>query len=347
MTEIDKSGGITGYAEFLNELKARIRAAQTRAAVSVNRELIQLYWEIGQQILARQADEGWGRSIVEQLSRDLRREFPEMKGFSPRNLWNMRRFAEAYPDGSILQQLVAEVPWGHNVLLLNSVKNASQREWYIRKSIEHGWSRSVLSHKIDTKLFERQGAAPTNFERTLPPSQSDLAQQALKDPYVFDFLTLDAEAHERDIETGLVEHIRDFLVQLGVGFAFVGRQVHLEVGDQDFFIDLLFYHLKLRCYVVIELKAVAFKPEHAGKLNFYLSAVDDLLRHKDDQPTIGLLICKTRDNVVAEYALRGMTQPIGISEYQTQLTESLPPALKGSLPEIKDLEDELAGEEDE
>ena len=347
MKRIEKATGLSGYASFLADLKTRIRSAQSRAVVSVNRETISLYWEIGHQILMRQGDEGWGRSVVEQLARDLRREFPEMKGFSPRNLWDMRRFSEAYPSDSKLRQLVAEIPWGHNLLILNRLKDGSQREWYIRQSIQHGWSRSVLSHQIDTKLFERQGSAPSNFDRTLPPPQSDLARQTLKDPYIFDFLTLDAEAHELDLERGLVEHIRDFLVELGVGFAFVGQQVHLEVGEQDFYIDLLFYHLQLRCYVVIELKTTAFKPEHAGQLNFYLSAVDDLKRHPDDQPTIGILICKTKDDVVAEYALRGMSQPMGISEYETQLTESLPAALKGRLPEIEELEAELAGDDAE
>lgn len=342
MNSIDK----TSYSSFLTELKTRIRSCQIKAAISVNREMIDLYWEIGHQILRKQHSEGWGRSIVERVSKDLRRVFPEMKGFSSRNLWDMRRFSEAYADGSILRQLVAEIPWGHNLLLLNAVKDLSQREWYIRQTIENGWSRAVLAHHIDTKLFQRQGAALTNFDRTLPPPQSDLAKQTLKDPYTFDFLMLDADAHERDLETGLVEHIKDFLVELGVGFAFVGQQVHMEIGEQDFYIDLLFYHLKLRCYVVIELKAVAFKPEHAGQLNFYLSAVDDKMRRADDQPTIGIIICKTKDNVVAEYALRGMNQPIGISEYEVQLTESLPEDFKGSLPAIEDLEAELADKKD-
>jgi predicted nuclease of restriction endonuclease-like (RecB) superfamily len=332
------------YRSLLSDLKQRIRTAQIKAAVSVNKKMIQLYWDIGHRILTRQSDEGWGKSVVERLSRDLRREFPEMKGFSPRNLWDMRRFSEAYPDESNLRQLVAQIPWGHNLALLNSVKDTVEREWYIHQTVENGWSRSVLVHQIETKLYGRQGTAATNFAKTLPPPQSDLAHQALKDPYIFDFLTLDKEAHERDLEQGLVEHIRDFLVELGVGFAFVGRQVHLAVGDQDFFVDLLFYHLKLRCYVVIELKAAAFKPEYAGKLNFYLSAVDDLMRHPEDKPTIGIIICKTKDNIVAEYALRDMNKPMGISEYETQLTESLPQTLKGSLPEIKDLEAELAGE---
>lgn len=342
LNNIDK----TSYSSFLTELKTRIRSCQIKAAISVNREMINLYWEIGHQILSRQASEGWGRSIVERLSKDLRREFPEMKGFSPRNLWNMRCFCEEYPSASNLQQLVAEIPWGHNLLLMTRVKDTSEREWYIRQTIENGWSRAVLAHHIDTKLFQRQGAALTNFDRTLPPPQSDLAKQTLKDPYTFDFLTLDTDAHERDLETGLVNHIKDFLVEMGVGFAFVGQQVHMEIGEQDFYIDLLFYHLKLRCYVVIELKAVAFKPEHAGQLNFYLSAVDDKLRRADDQPTIGIIICKTKDNVVAEYALRGMNQPIGISEYEVQLTESLPEDFKGSLPAIEDLEAELADKKD-
>jgi len=264
-----------------------------------------------------------------------------MKGVSPRNIKYMRSFAETWPQREIVQRLLAQIPWSQNIAIIEKLKDTDKRLWYARHTLEFGWSRDVLVHQIETDLYKREGAATTNFENTLPPPDSDLAQQTLKDPYVFDFMPLGKQARERDLEQGLVHHIRDFLVELGVGFAFVGRQVHLEVDGQDFFIDLLFYHLKLRCYVVIELKAAGFKPEYAGKMNFYLSAVDDQMRHPDDKPTIGIILCKTRSKVIAEYALRDMKKPMGVSAFETRLTESLPKALKGSLPEIEELEFEL------
>jgi predicted nuclease of restriction endonuclease-like (RecB) superfamily len=327
------------YAVFLSDLKQRIRQAQVRAALSVNRELVLLYWQIGSGILERQEREGWGSKVIDQLSQDLRREFPSMKGFSSRNLKYMRAFAESYPDAQFVQQVAAQIPWFHNCVLLDKVTEFTEREWYVRQTIEHGWSRSILTMQIESGLYRRQGTALTNFNRTLPSPQSDLAQQVLKDPYNFDFLELGQEASERDVEQKLVLSVRKFLLELGVGFAFVGQQYHIEVGDQDFYIDLLFYHLKLRCFVVIELKAVEFQPEFAGKINFYLSAVDDLLRHPDDKPSIGIILCKSKNKVVAEYSLRDTNKPIGVSSYQ--LTEALPDSLKGDLPSIEALESEL------
>ena len=330
-----------GFAPLLADLKARVRSAQLKAAVSVNRELILLYWHIGREILRCQHEQGWGAKVVDRLSIDLRIEFPDLGGFSTRNLLRMRAFADAYPDAAIVPQLVAHIPWGHNVLLLERVKDPASREWYARKTIEHGWSRSVLTVQIESRLRERSGKAITNFDRTLPPEQSDLAREVLKDPYTFDFLTLADDAIERDLERGLTEHIEKFLLELGVGFAFVGRQVRLDIGDDEFSIDLLFYHLRLRCYVVIDLKMKRFRPEDAGKMNFYLSAVDDLLRHPDDRPSIGLLLCKDKHRVTVEYALRDIAKPIGVAEWQTKLVDSLPQDLQGKLPSIAELEREL------
>lgn len=328
-----------GYDEFLGDLKARIRTAQVKAALSVNRELILLYWQIGRDILARQQQQGWGSNVIERLSKDLRAAFPEMKGLSRTNLLYMRAFEEAYPDEAIVQQLVGQIPWGHNVRLLDAVHNPIQREWYIRQTIQYGWSRSILEHQIESRLFERQGKALTNFDQTLPPPQSELAQQLLKDPYNFDFLSLGGDAQERELERGLVEHVRDFLLELGEGFSFVGSQYHLEVGGDDFYIDLLFYHLKLRCFMVVDLKIGKFTPADAGQLNFYLSAVDDLLRHPGDHPTLGLILCKQKNQTVVEYALRDLSKPLGIAEYRLQ--DALPAQLQGSLPSIEQLEMQL------
>ncbi|HAM34746.1 MAG TPA: DUF1016 domain-containing protein [Elusimicrobia bacterium] len=330
-----------GYPEFLEDLKSRIRAAQVKAALSVNREMVLLYWGIGQDILARQHSEGWGAKVVDRLAADLQKTFPGMQGFSPRNLKYMRAFAEAYPNKDFVQEVLAQITWYHNITLLDKVKNADDREWYVRQTIEHGWSRNILVLQIESGLHKRQGKALTNFKKTLPSPQSDLAQQSIKDPYTFDFLTLAGDAKERELEQGLLDHIQKFLIELGVGFAFVGRQVHLEVDGADSYLDLLFYHLKLRCYVIIELKAGEFKPEYAGKMNFYLSAVDDQMRHPDDKPSIGLILCKSKKRLTAEYALRDIRKPIGIADWQTKLVESLPKDLKGQLPTIEDLEKEL------
>lgn len=333
-----------GYADWLADLKNRIHTAQQRATLAVNRELVLLYWQIGRDILARQAEQGWGAKVIDRLAHDLRTAFPEMKGFSRANLMYMRAFAEAWPKEQIVQQAVGQLPWGHNLVLLTRLKQPEQRLAYARAAIEHGWSRNVLNIHIETRLLERTGKAITNFAERLPAPGSDLARESLKDPYLFDFLDVGKEADEREIESALVRHITQFLLELGAGFAFVGRQVHLEVGGDDFFMDLLFYHLKLRCYVVIELKADKFKPEHLGQLGFYLTAVDRQVKAEQDNPTIGLLLCKSKNKVVAEYALGDKTQPMGIAEYK--LLESLPEHLQTSLPTIEQIERELEGGND-
>lgn len=329
-----------GYEEFLRDLKERIRGAQVKAALAVNHELVSLYWTVGRDILTRQQQLGWGAKVIDRLASDLRHAFPGLKGFSSRNMKYMRALAKAYPDEQFVQQVVAQIPWGHNVRILDAIDDPAEREWYMRQTVEHGWSRNVLVHQIESGLYKRQGQALTNFSRSLPSPQSELAQQILKDPYNFDFLTIGEDAHERDLERGLLEHIRRFLLELGVGFAFVGSQYHLEVGGDDFYLDLLFYHLRLRCFVVIDLKISEFQPEFAGKMNFYLSAIDDILRHPDDQPSIGIILCKTKNRVIVEYALRGTEKPIGVSTYQ--LRESLPKQLEGSLPTVEELEAELS-----
>ena len=332
----------TGYTEWLTELKTRIQSAQQRAALAVNRELVLLYWQIGRDILARQAEQGWGAKVIERLAHDLRTTFPDMKGFSRANLMYMRAFADAWPDAEIVQQAVGQLPWGHNLVLLTKLKESTTRLAYAHRAIQHGWSRNVLNIHIETRLLEREGLAVTNFVAQLPAPSSDLARSTLKDPYLFDFLGVAKEADEREIESAIVQHISRFLLELGAGFAFVGRQVHIEVGGDDFFIDLLFYHLKLHCYVVVELKAGAFKPEHTGQLSFYLSAVDSQVKAPEDGPTIGLLLCKTQNRVVAEYALRDSNKPIGVAEYQ--LVAALPAELRTSLPSIEQIERELAGD---
>lgn len=331
-----------GYGEWLADLKGRIHNAQQRATLAVNRELVQLYWQIGNDILIRQAQQGWGAKVIERLAHDLRTAFPDMKGFSRANLMYMRAFAEAWPDAAIVQQAVGQLPWGHNLVLLTRLKDTQQRLAYAQSAIAHGWSRNVLNIHIETRLLERSGTAVTNFDVSLPKSQSDLARESLKDPYRFDFLCLRDEAQEREIEHALVKHVTEFLLELGAGFAFVGRQVLLDVGGDEFFIDLLFYHLKLRCYVVIELKAGKFKPEHLGQLGFYMTAVDRQVKGEHDNPTIGLLLCKSKNKIVAEYALGDKTQPMGIAEYK--LLESLPAELQTSLPSIEQIERELAGD---
>ena len=333
-----------GYADWLAELKGRIHTAQQRATLAVNRELVLLYWQIGRDILTRQAAQGWGAKVIERLAHDLRTAFPDMQGFSRANLMYMRAFAQAWPDAEFVQQAVGRLPWGHNLVLLTRLKNVEQRLAYAQSAVQHGWSRNVLSIHIETRLLERTGQAVTNFDERLPKPQSDLARESIKDPYRLDFLGLSREAGERDVEHALVKHVTEFLLELGAGFAFVGRQVLVDVGGDEFFIDLLFYHLKLRCYVVIELKGGKFKPEHLGQLGFYLTAVDAQVKHAQDNPTIGLLLCKNKNKVVAEYALRSSTQPIGVAEYQ--LMESLPVEMQTSLPSIELIERELGGHGD-
>jgi predicted nuclease of restriction endonuclease-like (RecB) superfamily len=335
----DQSPSKQSYAALLKSIKERIQTAQVRAAVAVNQELVLLYWGIGKEILARQKVEGWGAKVIDQLATDLVRSFPEMKGLSSRNLKYMRAFADAWPEDSIVQQAAAQLPWFHNCIILDKIKDRAERLWYIQAAIEHGWSRNVLAIQIEAGLYGRQGKAITNFTKALPTPQSDLAQQLLKDPYNFDFLTLSKDADEREVEIGLVAHIQKFLLELGTGFAFVGRQYPLEIAGDDYRLDLLFYHLRLRCFVVIDLKSGPFKPEYAGKMNFYLAAVDDMLKHPSDNPTIGLILCKSKKELVVEYALRNTATPMGIAEFRH--LEKLPAELKGSLPSIEEIEAEL------
>jgi predicted nuclease of restriction endonuclease-like (RecB) superfamily len=316
------------YTDWLSALKLRIHSAQQRASLAVNRDLVLLYWQIGQDILERQQQQGWGAKVIERLALDLRNAFLDMKGFSPRNLKYMRAFAGAWPDIQFVQAVLAQLPWYHQLALLDKLKTETEteRRWYAAKALEHNWSRNVLAMQIERQLMERSGQAVTNFPTHLPAHQSDLALESLKDPYRLDFLGIGDDAQERSIEDAIDRHITKFLIELGAGFAYVGRQVHVEVGGDDFFIDLLFYHLKLRCYVVIELKTGAFKPEHAGQLNFYLSAVDAQIKSEHDGPTIGLLLCKSKNKVVAEY----------------QLLEALPAELQTSLPSVDAIEQALA-----
>jgi predicted nuclease of restriction endonuclease-like (RecB) superfamily len=356
------------YGELLDDLKTRIRRSQLKASLAVNAEMILLYWDIGQMIHQRQQQEGWGAGVVPRLSKDIRNELPELKGFSERNIGYMIRFAREYDGSVILQQpvaklepdlespaiinqtpcprivqdLLAQIPWGHNILLLEKFKDLPTRLWYAQQAIVNGWSRDTLTSMIKNHTHERQGAAVTNFTNRLPAPQSEMARQLLKDPYIFDFLTLEEPFHERELETGLLRHVEKFLLELGQGFAFVGRQYPLTVSENEFYLDLLFYHLKLRCFVVIELKKGKFKPEYAGKVNFYCSAVDDLLRHEADQPTIGLILCQTTDRILAEYTLRDIHKPIGIADYE--LTRALPKELASSLPSIQEIEAELQSE---
>jgi predicted nuclease of restriction endonuclease-like (RecB) superfamily len=333
-----------GYATVLVEIKRRIQDERLRTVMAANSAMVMLYWDIGRLILERQEREGWGAKVIERLSADLREAYPDMKGLSPRNLKYMRAFGAAWPDRSIVQQLAAQIPWFHNCILLDQFSDAAIRVWYIKAAIEHGWSRNVLELQIDTCAHERQGKAVTNFNATLPPAESDMAAQVFKDPYLFDFLGTADPRREREIEQALVDHIQRFLLELGAGFAFVGRQVHLEFASNDYYLDLLFYHLKLRCYVVVELKAVPFDPGFVGTMNMYLSAVDDLLRHPDDKPSIGLLLCRSKNKLVVEYALRNFRKPIGVAEWETKIVKKLPDEFKGSLPTVEEIEAELAQE---
>ena len=332
---------LDGYAPWVASLKQRIQSAQQRAALSVNRELVLLYWQIGKEILERQQAQGWGAKVVDQLAKDLTTAFPEMKGFSRSNLMYMRAFYEAWAEETIVQQLVGQLPWGQNLLLLTKLKTREEREWYAARAIENGWSRNVMWHHISTQLLERTGKAVTNFAGRLPKPDSELAHQTLKDPYLFDFLGVSEEAKERDIETAMTQHVTRLLMELGEGFAFVGRQVPVEVDGQDFYIDLLFYNYRLHRFLVVELKAGEFKPEHAGQLNFYITLVDERIKSDEDKSTLGLLLCKKQHRVVAEYALRGMTQPIGVAEYRLEL----PAEIASCLPTVEQIEAGLADDE--
>jgi predicted nuclease of restriction endonuclease-like (RecB) superfamily len=334
------------YHALLREIKETVLRTRLHTVLAANSAMVALYWEIGRSIVERQAQEGWGAKIIDRLSRDLREAFPEMKGFSPRNLKYMRAFLTAWPDREIVQQVLAQLTWSHNLALLEKLQDAETRLWYAKKTCEHGWSRDVLALHIQTRRHERQGRAATNFATSLPPADSDMAAQIFKDPYLFDFLGTADSCRDAELDQGLIDHIQKFLLKLGSGFALVGRQVHLESDDDDFYLDLLFYHLQLRCYVVIELKSGESEPGQIGLLNMYLNVVDDLLRHADDKPTIGLLLVKQKNQVLAEYALRGLAKPLGVAEWETMLTRSFPEELKSGLPTIEEIEAELTGDEE-
>lgn len=326
------------YKEWLMRLKSKIRSMQLKAAVAVNGALIEFYWELGRIITEKQSQTKWGDKLIDQVARDLKTEFPDMAGLSNSNLKYCKRFYTFY-QSSMGQQPVDQIPWGHNILIFSKSRDMDEAGFYIRKTIENGWSRDVLGLQLKSHLYERQGKAITNFKDTLPDPMSDLATQLLKDPYNFDFLAMTENYKERELENALIDNVTKFLLELGTGFAYVGKQVAMQVGDQEYFIDLLFYHLKLRAYVVIELKVTDFIPEYAGKLSFYLSVANDILRHPTDNPTIGLLICKNKNNVIAEYSLKNINQPIGVTEYQ--LTRLFPEEFKSSLPTIEEIETEL------
>lgn len=330
------------YRSLLAELKERIASERLCITFAANAAMIMLYWDIGRTILRRQKHEGWGAKVIDRLSADLHDAFPDMQGLSPRNLKYMRKFAEAWPVREFVQQTAAQIPWFHNCLLLDKMQDAPTRQWYIKATIENGWSRSILALQIDAQAHRRHGKAVSNFNAVMPPADSDMAAQIFKDPYLFDFLGTADPRREREVEQALIDHIQRFLMELGAGFAFVGRQVHLEFSSADYYLDLLFYHLKLRCYIVVELKAVPFDPTFVGKLNMYLSAVDDLLRHPDDKPAIGLLLCRGKDRLIAEYALRDFRKPIGIADWETKIVTRLPKEYKGSLPTVEEIETELA-----
>ena len=323
------------YLAVIEEIKAEIERARYRAAVSLNRELVMLYYHIGEVINEHKS---WGNKFIENLAKDIKLAYPNATGYSVRNLKYMAKFATEYPDRQFVQTVSALLPWSHNVAIMDKVKDASVRRWYIQKTIENGWSHSVLIHQIESKLYERQVLSQkvSNFESRLPAPQSELAVQTMKDPYVFDFIPYKEDMIERDIEQALVKEMTALLLELGTGFAFLGNQYHLNVGGEDFYLDLLFYNLNLRCYVVIELKTGEFKPEYAGKLNFYLSAVDGILKREADNPTIGLLLCKSKNNVVAEYSLKDISKPIGVSEYT--ITGQLPEELAKQLPSVEDIQ---------
>lgn len=361
----DNSISTETYAGFLAEVKEQIKSSQAKAALAVNSSLIAMYWNIGEIIAGKQSEYSWGNNVIEQLAADLKSEFPGVSGFSRTNLFSIRRFYLFYADEKVqqavglltdgensvqqtvalnensapVQDLLVHIPWGHHILILTKVKEPEAALFYIRQTIEHGWSRAVLTAHIEQNLYARQGKAVSNFRQTLPAPQAQMAEQMLKDPYNFDFLTLESNVRELEIERQLTEHITKFLLELGKGFAFIGRQYQITVGKKDYFIDLLFYHIRLRCFVVIELKAVEFEPEFAGKLNFYLSAADDLLKAETDNATIGILLCKNKDKIEVEYALRDINKPIGVSEFT--FTEKLPEELKAEIPTVEEFETEL------
>lgn len=328
------------YLNIVESIKSEIKSAQYKSAVSVNRELIILYYNIGKIINKHKS---WGNKFIDNLAADIKIEFPNVKGYSVRNLKYMAKFARTYPNEEFVQTVSAQIPWSHNILILDKINSPEQREWYIIKTAENGWSHSVLTHQIEGDLYARQVLTNkvSNFEKRLPSPQSELALQTMKDPYIFDFIPFREDMVERDIENVLIKDITKLLLELGTGFAFLGNQYHLNVGGDDFYIDLLFYNINLRSYVVIELKTGDFKPEYAGKLNFYLSAVDEILKKEQDNPSIGLLLCKSKNNLVAEYALKDMSKPIGVSEYK--ITSNLPEELMNQLPSVEDIQKRIKG----
>lgn len=336
-----------GYHSFITSLKERIGQERIKTVLSANAAMIIMYWEIGNSILIHQQKEGWGAKVIDRMSYDLKQAFPDMTGFSPRNLKYMRKFAEAWTDYELVQRTVAQIPWRSNITLLDKLKDTETRLWYAQKTIENGYGKDMLVFQIESQLHKRQGAAINNFEISLPPKDSDLTAQVLKDPYIFDFLGTADLRREAELEQKLIDHIQKFLLELGQGFAFVGRQVHLELGGKDFYLDLLFYHLHLRCFVVIELKAGEFEPGFISKLNMYQNVVNDVLKHPDDKPTIGLLLVKSKNKTVAEYSLAGYTNPIGIANWEKDILTSLPENLKNSLPTIEEIENELAKDDNE
>jgi predicted nuclease of restriction endonuclease-like (RecB) superfamily len=330
------------YAEFISELKNRIKEQRLKTIISVNSSLLMMYWEIGKAILEKQKFAGWGAKVIDRMSYDLKTEFPDLQGFSPRNLKYMRKFAENWPEKEFVQATLAQISWYHNLALMEKLPDRDERIWYAQKTIEHGWSRSVLVFQIESSLHKRMGKTANNFAVALPPQDSDMANQIFKDPYIFDFLGSAEVNREKELENKLMEHLERFLLELGQGFAFVGRQVHLEFSDRDFYIDLLFYHLKLRCFIVVELKAGKFEPGHVSQLNMYMNMVDDLVRHPDDKQTIGLLLVKEKNHTVAKYSLAGYTNPIGVAEWEKTMIEKLPADLKPSLPSVEEIEAELS-----
>lgn len=338
-TDIEEFGD--GYKEFIESIKENIKSQHARVLLQANKEIICLYWRLGNVITRKQVEEGWGTKVIDRISHDLRQAFPEIKGFSPRNIKYMKKFSNIWQDESIMQQVVALLPWGSNIVLMEKLSTEEERIWYAQKTLEYGWSRNVLNFQIESKLYSRTGKSTNNFQVALPPNDSDMANQVFKDPYLFDFLGNDLPRRELDLEKKLTEHIQDFLLELGQGFAFVGRQVHLEVGGEDFYIDLLFYHLKLRCFIVIELKACEFEPGFVSQLNMYQNIVNSVLKHHDDNPTIGLLLVKGKNKTVVEYSLTGYNNPIGVADWQHQLSNQIDDNIQSSLPTIEQIEREL------
>jgi len=346
----------SNYQQFITELKDEIQVARIKAVLSVNAQLLQLYWQIGNSIISRQSIEGWGTKVIKRISADLKDAFPDMKGISERNLKYMRAFAEAYPsfvqdplaqiqgenNDQKVQAILAQISWYHHITLLDKVKEEKIRIFYVEKTIANGWSRDVMVNQIESKLHLRQGRLQNNFHVTLPAITSDLTNELFKDPYKLDFLSLSEEINERQLEDALLSHISKFLLEMGKGFAFLERQAHLSINGKDYYIDLLFYHTKLHCHVILELKIGEFIPEYAGKMNFYLNAFDSANKVDGDGPSIGIILCKNKDKVTVEYALKDLNKPIGVAQYD--LTRAIPEDLKAELPSIKDLEEELEKE---